>query len=121
MTQNARTAVRFVKGHGTENDFVLLHDPDGRLELPPSAVAALCDRRAGIGGDGLIRIVRSRALPDGAGQDVEWFMDYRNADGSEAQMCGNGTRVFAADLAAAGLVALLGVALGRFRRGEVST
>jgi diaminopimelate epimerase len=99
-------AVRFVKGHGTENDFVLLHDPDGAVELSPTAVAALCDRRAGLGADGLIRVVRSLALPDGAGQDAEWFMDYRNADGSPAQMCGNGTRVFAAYLAAAGLVDL---------------
>ena len=106
MTQTFGSGIRFVKGHGTENDFVLLHDPDGRLELPPSTVAALCDRRSGIGGDGLIRVVRARALEDGAGQDVEWFMDYRNADGSPAQMCGNGTRVFAAYLAAAGLVDL---------------
>ncbi len=71
-----------------------------------STVAALCDRRSGIGGDGLIRVVRADALPDGHGQDVEWFMDYRNADGSPAQMCGNGTRVFAAYLAAAGLADL---------------
>jgi diaminopimelate epimerase len=98
--------VRFVKGHGTENDFVLLHDPDGRLELTASTVAALCNRRSGIGGDGLIRVVRADALADGHGQDAEWFMDYRNADGSPAQMCGNGTRVFAAYLAAAGLVDL---------------
>ena len=98
--------VRFVKGHGTENDFVLLHDPEGELELSASTVARLCDRRAGIGADGLIRVVRAGALADGEGQAAEWFMDYRNADGSPAQMCGNGTRVFAAYLAAAGLVAL---------------
>jgi diaminopimelate epimerase len=98
--------VRFVKGHGTENDFVLLHDPDGELELSASTVARLCDRRAGIGADGLIRVVRTGALPDGEGQAAEWFMDYRNADGSPAQMCGNGTRVFAAYLTAAGLIAL---------------
>jgi diaminopimelate epimerase len=116
VTHTPRTGVRFVKGHGTENDFVLLHDPDGRLELPASTVAALCDRRSGIGADGLIRVVRAGALADGDGWDaegsdvggsgVEWFMDYRNADGSPAQMCGNGTRVFAAYLAAAGLVDL---------------
>jgi diaminopimelate epimerase len=111
VTQTAGTAVRFTKGHGTENDFVLLHDPEGRLELTASAVAALCDRRSGIGGDGLIRVVRAEALADGdgwgiEGNAVEWFMDYRNADGSPAQMCGNGTRVFAAYLAAAGLVDL---------------
>jgi diaminopimelate epimerase len=111
VTQSPRTGVRFVKGHGTENDFVLLHDPDGRLELSASTVAALCDRRSGIGADGLIRVVRAGALADAdgweaGGNDVEWFMDYRNADGSPAQMCGNGTRVFAAYLAAAGLVDL---------------
>jgi diaminopimelate epimerase len=106
-----------MKGHGTENDFVLLLDPDGRLELPPATVAALCDRHAGLGADGLIRVVRSASLQDGAVQaaEAEWFMDYRNADGSSPQMCGNGTRVFAAFLAAAGLVKLsdgVGVPVG---------
>jgi diaminopimelate epimerase len=97
--------VRFVKGHGSENDFVLLVDPDGELELAPRTVAALCDRYTGFASDGLIRVVRSAALPDGTDlADVaEWFMDYRNADGSTAQMCGNGTRVFAAYLERAGL------------------
>ncbi len=106
--RSGATEVPFVKGHGTENDFVLLLDPDGRLELPQAAVAALCDRHAGLGADGLIRVVRSAALAEGAAQagEAEWFMDYRNADGSSAQMCGNGTRVFAAYLAAAGLAPL---------------
>jgi diaminopimelate epimerase len=104
----AATEIPFAKGHGTENDFVLLLDPDGRLELSASTVAALCDRYAGLGADGLIRVVRSAALDDGAVQvaEAEWFMDYRNADGSTAQMCGNGTRVFGAYLVAAGLVKL---------------
>ncbi|MQY02776.1 diaminopimelate epimerase [Actinomadura macrotermitis] len=93
--------MRFVKGHGTENDFVILPDPDGGLDLTPELVAWLCDRRAGIGGDGVLRVVRSKA----AGQDeaAEWFMDYRNADGSIAEMCGNGIRVFARYLVDAGL------------------
>jgi diaminopimelate epimerase len=105
---SAATDVPFAKGHGTENDFVLLFDPYGRLDLPPPVVAALCDRHAGLGADGLIRVVHSAALDDGAAQadQAEWFMDYRNADGSIAQMCGNGSRVFAAYLAAAGLVPL---------------
>ncbi|HCE60269.1 diaminopimelate epimerase [Janibacter terrae] len=98
----------FTKGHGTENDFVLVPDLDGELELTPTQVALLADRQAGIGGDGVIRIVRTaaaaeedvRALADRA----EWFMDYRNADGSLAQMCGNGTRVFATWLRREGLV-----------------
>jgi diaminopimelate epimerase len=100
--------VQFSKGHGTENDFVVLPDPDGRLDLTPARVAALCDRRRGLGADGVLRVVRWAAL----GADVqpspepvpgvEWFMDYRNADGSVAEMCGNGVRVFARYLDHAG-------------------
>jgi diaminopimelate epimerase len=80
----------FLKGHGTENDFVLLPDLDGTVhgELAEDRVRALCDRRAGIGGDGVLRVVRSSE------PDAEWFMDYRNADGSVAEMCGNGIRLF---------------------------
>jgi len=100
--------VPFTKGHGTQNDFVLLLDPDGELDLAPRTVAALCDRYGGFAADGLIRVVRSAALPDGKelADAAEWFMDYRNADGSVAQMCGNGTRVFAAYLERSGLVRL---------------
>lgn len=95
----------FLKGHGTENDFVLLPDPDGSVHgtLSPALVAALCDRRAGIGGDGVIRVIRCEAYDDPAAVAVrgaaEWFMDYRNSDGSISQMCGNGIRVFARYLA----------------------
>jgi diaminopimelate epimerase len=89
------------KGHGTQNDFVLLDDRTGDLELGPALVRALADRRAGIGGDGVIRLVASEHLPEGAAAlaedpDATWFMDYRNADGSVAEMCGNGVRVLAA-------------------------
>jgi len=91
--------VRFVKGHGTENDFVLLPDVDDELDLTPELVRALCGRRAGIGGDGVLRLVRS----SGGDDSVSWFMDYRNADGSTAEMCGNGIRVFARYLVDAGL------------------
>ncbi|WP_418062173.1 diaminopimelate epimerase [Pimelobacter simplex] len=96
----------FLKGHGTENDFVLLPDPDGAVHgaLTPERVRALCDRRAGIGADGVLRVVRTAAIgADGAGQDAEWFMDYRNADGSVSEMCGNGVRVFGRHLAEQGL------------------
>ncbi|NEA55037.1 diaminopimelate epimerase [Streptomyces sp. SID13666] len=95
----------FLKGHGTENDFVIVPDADGRIELSAAAVARLCDRRAGIGGDGLLRVVRSEAHPEAAGMagEAEWFMDYRNSDGSIAEMCGNGVRVFARYLQRAGL------------------
>ncbi|MGH3861181.1 diaminopimelate epimerase [Actinokineospora sp.] len=99
-------AITFLKGHGTENDFVLLPDPDGGLDLTDSRVRALCDRRRGLGADGVLRVVRTKALldaPADIGGDV-WFMDYRNADGSIAEMCGNGVRVFARYLHDTGLV-----------------
>lgn len=97
--------MRFVKGHGTENDFVLLPDPEGRLDLPASLVARICDRRAGIGGDGVLHVVPAKLVPEVESQapEAEWFMDYRNADGSLAEMCGNGVRVFARYLVDAGL------------------
>ncbi|MFD0278527.1 diaminopimelate epimerase [Kitasatospora sp. NPDC127111] len=97
--------IPFLKGHGTQNDFVIVPDPDGRLTIGPEAVAALCDRRAGIGGDGVLRVVRSAADPASADQAdrAEWFMDYRNSDGSIGEMCGNGVRVFARYLVEAGL------------------
>ena len=90
--------MRFLKGHGTENDFVLLPDADGS-QGPPSddLVRALCDRHAGIGADGVIRVVRTDATDDPAAVaargEAEWFMDYRNSDGSLSEMCGNGVRV----------------------------
>jgi diaminopimelate epimerase len=140
--------MRFAKGHGTENDFVVLPDFEDDLVLTPALVTRLCDRRAGIGGDGVLRVVRAAAAqaaagagngsgngwraaadagngwaedgwaedgwaedgwaedgPDGPGEPAaEWFMDYRNADGSTAEMCGNGIRVFARYLLDHGLV-----------------
>ncbi|MEE6263013.1 diaminopimelate epimerase [Plantactinospora sonchi] len=97
--------MHFTKGHGTGNDFVILPDPDGRLELTPAIVAALCDRRRGIGADGVLRVVRAAKHPDAVGyaDAAEWFMDYWNADGSLAEMCGNGTRVFTRYLTVNGL------------------
>ena len=85
--------MEFVKGHGTENDFVILPDLDDALDLTDARVQALCDRQRGLGADGVLRVVR---------QDGKWFMDYRNADGSIAEMCGNGLRVFARYLVDAG-------------------
>jgi diaminopimelate epimerase len=98
--------IAFWKGHGTENDFVLLPDPDGSLlgDLSRELTAALCDRRAGLGADGVLRVVRTEAYDDPAAvaarDEAEWFMDYRNADGSVSEMCGNGIRVFGRYLAA---------------------
>ncbi len=98
-------AIPYVKGHGTENDFVLLPDVDGELELTPRLVAAICNRRAGVGGDGVLRVVRSAKAADAVDMAAaaEWFMDYRNADGSTSEMCGNGIRVFARYLVDTGL------------------
>ncbi len=84
-----------MKAHGTGNDFVLLPDVRDELALTATQVAALCDRRAGIGADGILRVVR--------GADGMFFMDYRNADGSLAEMCGNGARVFGRYLVDEGL------------------
>jgi diaminopimelate epimerase len=97
--------VLFTKGHGTGNDFVIVPDPDGALLLTPERVARLCDRRFGIGGDGVLRVVRAAKDADAAAfaADAEWFMDYRNSDGSVAEMCGNGVRVFTRYLVSSGL------------------
>ncbi|AMO61937.1 diaminopimelate epimerase [Mycolicibacterium phlei] len=103
--------VRFAKGHGTQNDFVVLPDTEFELDLSPAAVSALCDRRRGLGADGVLRVTTAGAaragglfetLPEGVAA-TDWYMDYRNADGSIAQMCGNGVRVFAHYLRASGL------------------
>jgi diaminopimelate epimerase len=104
-----RRTVKAVKGHGTENDFVVLADLDGLLDLTPRLVRALCDRHAGIGADGVLRVVRTELMseePDfkEMSADAPYFMDYRNADGSLASMCGNGVRVFVRYLQAVGLV-----------------
>lgn len=105
------TTISFTKGHGTGNDFVLFADPDGLIDLSDKQVAAIADRHFGVGGDGVIRAVRSKNLAAGAvalAEDdaAEWFMDYRNADGSIAEMCGNGIRVFARYLLDNGLAEL---------------
>jgi diaminopimelate epimerase len=131
FTEREFSPREFAKGHGTENDFVILPDPHGEHDLTPAAAARLCDRRAGIGADGVLRMVRTAALPAsphtgpphtaptqagsapsgpaeiGSAQagPAEWFMDYRNADGSIAEMCGNGLRVFARYLLEHGLAA----------------
>ncbi len=107
----ALTGQPFVKGHGTGNDFVLLADPEGTVALEADQVAALADRHQGIGADGVIRAVPSQHLSEGQAllaehPDAEWFMDYRNADGSVSEMCGNGVRVFVHFLVAEELVTL---------------
>lgn len=117
---DAGTGLPFLKGHGTLNDFVIVPDDDAAVDLDADLVRALCDRRAGIGADGVLRIATGRALvgrgvldalPDGVDPD-DWFMDYRNADGSVAEMCGNGVRVFAHALVATGRAAVGRISVG---------
>ena len=116
----------FAKGHGTLNDFVCFTDPGGGLELTDEQLRFLCDRRAGIGGDGTLRAVRARHVPGYEQHGDAWFMDYRNADASVAEMCGNGLRVFLRYLLSEGLidgepidvVTRAGVLHGEFLEGD---
>jgi len=79
--------IAFHKMHGTLNDFVVFYDPDARVNLSPQQIAAICHRRAGVGADGVIAVRPS--------DTADFFMDYINADGSPAEMCGNGIRCLA--------------------------
>jgi diaminopimelate epimerase len=79
--------MRFAKYHGTGNDFVLVEDMEDALRLESATIATICDRHRGIGADGLIRIAPA--------DEAEFFMDYSNADGEAAEMCGNGIRCLA--------------------------
>jgi diaminopimelate epimerase len=104
--------IHFTKGHGTGNDFVLFADPDGTIDLTSDQIAAICDRHFGVGADGVLRAVKSTNIAEGAkslAEDdaAEWFMDYHNSDGSVAEMCGNGIRVFAKFLLDHGLTELV--------------
>lgn len=98
--------VRFTKAHGAGNDFVIMPDPEGTGVLDAARARALCDRRTGIGADGILRVAPTASI-EGYADDAAvaaWFMDYRNADGSLGAMCGNGLRVFARYLVDSGLV-----------------
>lgn len=105
------------KAHATGNDFVMLADASGEIVIDAEQVAALCDRHLGLGGDGLIRAVPAHRAGDPSASELlteatlsstdeapVWFMDYRNGDGSIAEMCGNGVRAFAHFLLAEGLI-----------------
>lgn len=91
--------MEYTLAHGTANDFVVLADLDGTIELSAVLARALCDRRRGLGADGVLRL----GAPSTPDADV--FMDHRNADGSTAQMCGNGVRVVAKHVLDHGLLA----------------
>lgn len=98
--------MRFTKAQATGNDFVMISDPEAEIELTGQDVSTLCDRHLGVGADGLIRAVPAHKFKHGLAALTEadltstdelplWFMDYRNGDGSDAEMCGNGVRAFA--------------------------
>jgi diaminopimelate epimerase len=92
--------IEFTKGQGTGNDFIIVRDDAGELTLDELQIRYLCDRNFGVGADGLLIVTRSENHPEARAMRAEesaaeWFMDYRNADGSKAEMCGNGIRVLA--------------------------
>ncbi|WP_237189488.1 diaminopimelate epimerase [Rothia nasimurium] len=93
------TGKTLTKGHATGNDFIFVTDPTAELDLSEELIARVADRHFGIGADGFIRAVKTEHLPDYAhllteAPEAAWFMDYRNGDGSIAEMCGNGVRAF---------------------------
>ena len=99
--------LQFTKGQGTGNDFVLLMDRVGQLDLSEAEIRKICNRNFGVGADGLIiaRPTKGSEVANLLEEEpaAEWFMDYRNKDGSKAEMCGNGIRVFARYLLEHGL------------------
>lgn len=104
-------SLAFTKGQGTGNDFILILNEHGQIDLSSEQVARMCDRHFGIGADGLILVTPTAKSPEALGlldsePEATWFMDYRNADGSKAEMCGNGIRVFARYLLENSLTAL---------------
>lgn len=124
--------MRFTKAHATGNDFVLISDPQGLHDLDAAFISAVCDRRLGVGADGLIRAIPAHRSHDGAAaleaaglrstdEAPLWFMDYRNGDGSIAEMCGNGVRAFAHFLRAEGLAELTDGTLPVLTRAGLKT
>ena len=116
MSENPSTwgelaGLTLTKGHGTGNDFIFVTDEKSEIALTPDLVARACDRHFGIGADGFIRAARSTSSRGGQKlleeyPDAVWFMDYRNGDGSIAEMCGNGVRAFVDYLRTEGLIEL---------------
>lgn len=97
------SALAFTKGHGTGNDFIIIDNRAGQ-DYSAEFVARLCDRRTGVGADGVLFVVPAAVAVSEIGEtSARWFMDYRNSDGSVAAMCGNGARVFARYLRSVGL------------------
>ena len=105
------TSLPITKAHGTANDFVCFVDADGTRDVSDAQVRFLCDRHKGVGANGVLRAVPTSLVTDWAhllddDPDAVWFMDYRNQDGSVAEMCGNGIRVFVDFLIRQGLIDL---------------
>lgn len=94
----------FAKGHATLNDYLVVVDRHGMLAPSAEDVLYLCDRRRGLGADGLLRAIRAEHMPQWQADGAVWFMDSRNADGSESHVTGNGLRVFVRFLAEEGLI-----------------
>ena len=80
--------LRFTKMNGAGNDFVLIDNRLGDLRLAAEQISKICDRHRGIGADGVLVLER-------AANGADFRMRYYNADGGEAEMCGNGARCFA--------------------------
>lgn len=115
------TGVPLTKGNGTGNDFIFVTDPQGVFNLTPELVAAVCDRHFGIGSDGFIRATKSSTILGPVEEDL-WFMDYRNADGSLSEMCGNGVRAFVDYLRTEKLISLeVGEQIRIGTRGGIKT
>src|SRR5581483_377593 len=83
-----RSMLKFTKMNGAGNDFVMLDNRDGSLQLDAKTIAHLCDRYRGVGADGVLVV-------EPASNGADFRMRYYNADGGEAEMCGNGARCFA--------------------------
>ncbi len=75
--------------NGAGNDFVLIDNRAGRINLTRDQIVRLCDRHRGVGADGVIILIASKS------GKADWAWDFFNSDGSTGEMCGNGSRCFA--------------------------
>src|ERR1700680_3406172 len=80
--------LRFTKMNGAGNDFVMIDNRAGDLQLATEQISKICDRHRGVGADGVLVLERPT-------NGANFRMRYYNADGGEAEMCGNGARCFA--------------------------
>src|SRR5919198_1656462 len=80
--------LRFTKMNGAGNDFVMIDNRAGEVQLKPEQIVRICDRHRGVGADGVLLLERGT-------NGADFRMRYYNSDGGEAEMCGNGARCFA--------------------------